>query len=62
MDWTDLLTAIALVLIIEGLMPFFSPKGWKEVLVKILQMEEKQLRFIGLTSMVIGILILNWVR
>lgn len=62
MDWTDFFSAIALLLIIEGLMPFFNPKGWKGVLIKVLQMDEKQLRFLGLTSMVIGIVILNWVR
>jgi len=62
MAWTDLLSAIALLLIIEGLLPFFNPSGWKNVLLKVLQMDDKQLRFLGLTSMVIGILILNWVR
>ena len=62
MAWTDLLSAIALLLIVEGLLPFFNPSGWKNVLLKVLQMDDKQLRFLGLTSMVIGILILNWVR
>ena len=62
MDWTDFFSAIALLLIIEGLLPFFNPGGWKNVLLKVLQMDDKQLRFLGLSSMVIGILILNWVR
>jgi len=59
---TDLLwSALALVLIIEGLLPFFSPRGWRKVFEQALQLSDGQLRFIGLASMVIGLLLLAFV-
>lgn len=62
MDWSDFFSALALVLIIEGLMPFISPDSWKRMLIKILEMDSRQLRLFGLTSMIIGLLLLSWVR
>ena len=56
---TDLLWgALALVLIIEGLLPFFSPRRWRQVFEQALQLSDGQLRFIGLASMAIGLLLL----
>ncbi len=52
------LTALALVLIIEGLLPFLSPKGWRGVFEKVLQLTDGQIRFYGLASMGLGLLIL----
>ncbi len=52
------LTALALVLIIEGLLPFFSPKGWRGVFEKVLKFSDGQIRFYGLVSMLLGLLIL----
>jgi uncharacterized protein len=53
-----LFTALALVLIIEGLLPFFSPKGWRSVFEQVLKMSDGQIRFYGLASMLIGLVIL----
>ncbi len=50
--------ALALVLIIEGLLPFFSPRRWRQVFAQALKLSDGQLRFIGLASMVIGLLLL----
>lgn len=50
-----LLTAFALVLIFEGLLPFFSPRRWRDVFLRATQMSDGQIRFIGLTSMLIGV-------
>jgi uncharacterized protein len=52
------LTALALVLIIEGLLPFLSPKGWRGVFEKVLQLSDGQIRFYGLASMTVGLVLL----
>ena len=51
----ELLTALALVMVIEGLMPFISPARWREVFSRILAMSDGQIRFIGLVSIVLGL-------
>lgn len=55
----SLFTALALVLIIEGLLPFLSPKGWRGVFEKVLKLSDGQIRFYGLASMLVG-LVLFW--
>jgi len=57
-NWHDLLTALALVLIIEGLMPFLAPSKLKEVYQSLLQTPDKSLRALGLGSMVAGLILL----
>jgi uncharacterized protein len=52
------LTALALVLIIEGLLPFFSPQGWRRVFEQVLKLSDGQIRFYGLASMLIGVILL----
>ncbi|MCY4746519.1 DUF2065 domain-containing protein [Pelomonas sp. UHG3] len=59
---TELLSALALVLIIEGLMPLISPTRWREVFSRVLAMSDGQIRFIGLVSIVLGALGLLWLR
>jgi uncharacterized protein len=51
-------TALALVLIIEGLLPFISPKGWRGVFEKVLKLSDGQIRFYGLASMAVGLVLL----
>jgi len=53
-----LLGALALMLVIEGLLPFFSPKSWREMFVRAMQMSDGQIRFIGLGSMLVGVLVM----
>ena len=60
--WSDFLAAIALVLVIEGVIPFANPSALRRALAMIAQMNDNALRFTGLTSMVLGILLLNLVR
>jgi uncharacterized protein len=48
-------TALALVLLIEGLFPFLSPKGWRGVFEKVLKLSDGQIRFYGLISMAVGL-------
>ncbi|PCJ50229.1 MAG: DUF2065 domain-containing protein [Gammaproteobacteria bacterium] len=58
MNGTDFLTALALLLIFEGLMPFASPKKWKEMLRNIAEFESSKIRIFGLMSMLVGLLLL----
>lgn len=60
--WTDLLSAFALMLVFEGIMPFISPKGWRNTMLQASQLPDKALRNIGLTSMVIGAVLLYLMR
>jgi uncharacterized protein YjeT (DUF2065 family) len=53
-----LLAALALMLVVEGLLPFFSPGKWRELFVKATQLSDGQIRFFGLTSMVLGLALL----
>jgi uncharacterized protein YjeT (DUF2065 family) len=47
--------AFALMLIIEGVLPFLSPRAWREAFKKMTELDDGQIRFIGLTSMLIGL-------
>ena len=62
MDWEDLLAAFALYLVIEGLLPFISPRNWKQSIEMIAQLSDSQLRVFGLVSMVAGVILLAFVR
>ncbi len=53
-----LLAALALMLVIEGLLPFISPSTWRAAFERATKLSDGQIRFIGLTSMVIGLLLL----
>jgi len=57
-----LLTAVALLLVIEGVLPFLVPTLWRETFRRLTEMSDGQIRFIGLTSMVAGLLLLYVVR
>jgi len=58
----ELLTALALLLVFEGIMPFLSPQGFKRTLVQVLQMPDRVLRMVGLGSMLVGLVLLYAVR
>ncbi len=56
-----LLTALALMLVIEGVLPFLAPGLWRDTFRRITEMSDGQVRFIGLTSMLCGLLLLLYV-
>ncbi|MCX7545717.1 DUF2065 domain-containing protein [Marinicella gelatinilytica] len=56
------IAAIALVLILEGIMPFVAPGQWKQMLAQISQMSDKNLRIMGAAMMVIGVLIFKMIQ
>ena len=53
-----ILTAFALMLIIEGVLPFLLPTLWRDTFRRLIEMSDGQIRFIGLTSMIVGLLLL----
>ena len=55
---TTFLMAIALMLVIEGLLPFLAPKVWRETFRRLMLLTDGQIRFFGLTSMLAGLLLL----
>jgi uncharacterized protein YjeT (DUF2065 family) len=59
---TTLIMALALMLILEGVLPFLAPSVWRDTFRRITQMSDGQIRFVGLSSMIVGLLILAWVR
>lgn len=52
------MSALALMLVLEGVLPFVVPAAWREVFRKLVEFSDGQLRFIGLTSMLVGLLLL----
>ena len=62
MTSTILLTAFALMLIIEGILPFLLPTIWRETFRRLTEMSDGQIRFIGLTCMLVGLLLLLLIR
>jgi uncharacterized protein YjeT (DUF2065 family) len=53
-----LVGAVALMLVCEGLLPFLSPTTWREVFARAMRMSDGQIRFLGLSSMLVGLLLL----
>lgn len=60
--WDTLLIAFALMLVIEGILPFLLPGMWREAFKKLTEAGDNQIRFIGLTSMLAGLLLLYLVN
>lgn len=59
---THLLSALALILVFEGIMPFLSPAHFRRTLQATARLDERSLRAIGLVCMVAGVVILYTVR
>ena len=53
-----LLMAFALMLIIEGFLPFLAPSAWREMFRRVTEFSDGQIRFFGLSSMLVGLLLL----
>jgi len=58
----NLLAAFALMLVVEGILPFLAPTIWRETFRKMLELSDGQLRFIGLGSMLGGLLMFFLVK
>jgi uncharacterized protein len=60
--WSDLLAALAILLVLEGLLPFLSPTATKRVMAQLSQMAERELRIAGVVSVIAGLVLLFLVR
>ncbi len=47
-----------MMLIFEGILPFMAPRAWRETFRRVVQLSDGQLRFIGLASIALGMLLL----
>jgi len=56
------LLGLAMMLILEGLLPFALPELWRETFRKLVSMTDGQLRFMGITSMLVGLILLYWIK
>ena len=56
------LLGFAMMLVIEGLIPFLFPDVWREMFRKLITLTEGQLRFIGISTMLCGLLMLYWIK
>ncbi len=62
MAWTEILTALALVLVIEGLLPFASPGRYRQMVAEIVRLSDNHIRSVGLVVIVVGLVMLYLVR
>jgi len=56
--WPTLLMAFALMLLLEGLLPFVAPRAWRETFRRITELSDGQIRFLGLSSILVGMVLL----
>lgn len=62
MKWQDLFTALALLLVLEGILPFLSPKSFRDYVQSISELSDKGIRIIGLVVICVGIVALQIIR
>ncbi len=62
MAWTEILTAHALVLVIEGLLPFASPGRYRQMVAEIVRLSDNHIRIIGLVVILAGLALMYVVR
>ena len=60
--WESLLAAFALMLVLEGIMPFLYPKKWRNLVAALAQINDRQMRIMGLISMLLGVGLLYLVK
>ena len=60
--WTELLAAFGLMLVLEGILPFLNPRALRQTLLQLVQLNDRVLRFVGLASMTLGLLVLYLFR
>ena len=62
LNLSDLLAALGLFLVLEGIAPFLNPRGVKRAFARLLEVHDRELRYAGLGSMLVGVMILYLVR
>jgi uncharacterized protein len=61
-EWRDLLTALAFLLVLEGLLPFVNPSSARRLFSQLASLAERELRVAGLVSMLVGAALLFMIR
>ncbi len=56
------LAALGLMLVLEGIMPFLFPEAWRKTLTLLVRLQDGQMRFLGLTLMLSGLLLIYWMK
>ena len=56
------LVGLAMMLVIEGMMPLLFPDAWRDAFSRLLALTDGQLRFMGLAGMLSGLLLLYWIK
>lgn len=62
LQWSDLFAGLSFYLVIEGILAFANPAGLKRMLTRIVSLADSDLRRSGFVAMVLGILLLYWIR
>ena len=62
MYWKEILTALALVFVIEGMLPFISPAKYRQMVAEVTRLSDSSIRNVGLIIMAVGLLLLFFVR
>ncbi len=60
--WHDLIAAVGLMLVLEGIMPFARPGLWREAIRRATELDDRVLRFAGLGAMLLGLALIYWAR
>ncbi|TAM09416.1 MAG: DUF2065 domain-containing protein [Nevskiaceae bacterium] len=60
--WADILRALALVLVLEGLMPFLVPQRFREAMARLQGLDDRALRTVGFVCLLVGVLVLELIR
>ncbi|WP_417661735.1 DUF2065 domain-containing protein [Pseudomonas sp.] len=60
--WQELGIAVCLVLVLEGILPFLYPRRWRGMVEQLIQLSDRGLRLMGLTSMLLGTALLYWLH
>lgn len=54
---TTLITAFGLMLVLEGVLPLVAPQAWRDTFRRMIELNDGQLRFVGMLSMIIGLVV-----
>lgn len=54
---TTLITALGLMLVLEGVLPLVAPQAWRDTFRRMIELNDGQLRFVGMLSMIIGVIV-----
>ena len=60
--WRYLLTAVALFLVVEGIIPFLSPRNFRNLMLRLSSKPDRSLRIAGLVSMLCGVILMYLVH